>query len=272
MNNDSKRKTTRRYLYPNKSIKQFTIGRNTWSHTSSRASDSLYMTPFTNLLSWSRLDSLTQSKDLNWRFEYCINIRFFGSLVSNLITPTDTIRSKEYLFCTCRFTIGWWFWFSLCFALCFFFSSPSRKSWENKPLYIRLQYDFETKKLNSIKTHNRMSNSRSFKSWLKNNRNYKLLIFNNFVSTSTRHSLIPNLNWIKIVSILKLHMYFPMKNLIYTKREIEIFNEMECKIDKLFILFLFLFYKEFQPLTSASDDSSLSSDQDTNRFFCVGGD
>ena len=86
-----------------------------------------------------------------------------------------------------------------------------------------------------------MSNSRSIKSWLKNNRNYTLLIFNNFVSTSTRHSLVPNLNWIKIVSILKLHMYFPMKNLIYTKREIEFFNEMECKIDNLFSFSFFKF-------------------------------
>ena len=36
--------------------------------------------------------------------------------------------------------------------------------------------------------------------------------------------------------------------------------------------FFFFFFKEFQPIVSAPDDSSLSSDQDTNQFFGVGGD
>ena len=32
-----------------------------------------------------------------------------------------------------------------------------------------------------------------------------------------------------------------------------------------------LFFREFQPMASTPDDSSLSSNQDTNQFFGVGG-
>ena len=32
------------------------------------------------------------------------------------------------------------------------------------------------------------------------------------------------------------------------------------------------FFREFKPMASAPDDSSLSSDQGTNQFFGVGGD
>ena len=39
-------------------------------------------------------------------------------------------------------------------------------------------------------------------------------------------------------------------------------NEQE-----LFFFFLFLFLREFQFMTSASDDSFLSLDQDTNQFL-----
>ena len=49
---------------------------------------------------------------------------------------------------------------------------------------------------------------------------------------------------------------------------------------KYFLLFLedklqsftFFFLREFQPITSAFGDRSLSSNQDTNQFFCVGRD
>ena len=35
---------------------------------------------------------------------------------------------------------------------------------------------------------------------------------------------------------------------------------------------VFFFLREFQPMTFAPNDSSLSLDQDTNQFFGVGGD
>ena len=33
-----------------------------------------------------------------------------------------------------------------------------------------------------------------------------------------------------------------------------------------FLVFFFFFFREFQPMTSAPNDSFLSSDQDTNQF------
>ena len=36
--------------------------------------------------------------------------------------------------------------------------------------------------------------------------------------------------------------------------------------------FFFFFLRKFQPMVSALDDNSLSSDQDTNQFFGVDGD
>ena len=33
------------------------------------------------------------------------------------------------------------------------------------------------------------------------------------------------------------------------------------------LVIIFFFFREFQPMASAPDDSSLSSDQDTNQFL-----
>ena len=38
-------------------------------------------------------------------------------------------------------------------------------------------------------------------------------------------------------------------------------------IDAMIALGFFFFFREFQPMMSAPDDSSLSSDQDTNQFL-----
>ena len=42
-------------------------------------------------------------------------------------------------------------------------------------------------------------------------------------------------------------------------------------LDSIERFFFFFFAREFQSMAPTPDDSSLSSDQDTNQFFCVGG-
>ena len=54
----------------------------------------------------------------------------------------------------------------------------------------------------------------------------------------------------------------------YTSPIFQIINSYISKPRCIF----FFFYRKFQPMVSAPNDYSLSSDQDNNQFFGVGGD
>ena len=50
------------------------------------------------------------------------------------------------------------------------------------------------------------------------------------------------------------------KRLFFEKRNCDLLNYRD-------MIFFFFFEREFQPMASAPDDSSLSTDQDTNQFL-----
>ena len=58
-----------------------------------------------------------------------------------------------------------------------------------------------------------------------------------------------------------------IKSIVYNKKKIFIkFQQILAKTEKR-INQLSIFFREFQPMTFAFDDSSLSLDQDTNQFL-----
>ena len=76
-----------------------------------------------------------------------------------------------------------------------------------------------------------------------------------------------NNEWCDLVYILFSHCLF-YYSCLFDRKYFLLFLE-----DKLqSFIFIFFFSREFQLIASLSNDRSLSSNQDTNQFFCVGRD
>ena len=94
------------------------------------------------------------------------------------------------------------------------------------------------------------------------------LIHQNYGKVVIKNSFLAVTTWTYLLS-------FPTSTRLWSKRvkriKLRNWKNIACAY-ALRMMRIFFFLREFQPMTFAPNDSSLSLDQDINQFFDVGGD